>query len=124
MGASIWARRLIMPIGRHTLMHTWVPADPHASSAPIDEPDEILTTIRAIVNRWEVLDQWYQETVGRNLAALGMEGDVPLHDYVRAIGRGSGKVNPGKRECFKGLCARFQLIERGREDWPDGIDDA
>jgi hypothetical protein len=122
MGASIWQRRLVLPIGRHTLMHTWVPKDvatsSHRPSRPVDEPDEVLDTLRTIGDQYTHVSRWYQAAVARNLAALGIEGDVLVRDYLQAAARDSETANalPGKIEFFRGLCAHFQQIEPSHED--------
>jgi hypothetical protein len=117
MGASIWQGRLIMPIGRHTLMHTWVPKDiatsPPGPSRSVDDADEILDTVRTIGDRYTHLSRWYQATVARNLAALGIQGDIPLRGYLEAIANAqdTGIASPGRFDLFRGLCEHFRLLE-------------
>jgi hypothetical protein len=119
MGASIWQGRLVMPIGRHTLMHTWVPKDiatsPDGPSRPVDEPDEVLATLQSIGGRLAHLSRWYQATVARNLTVLGIQGDVSLRGYLEAIAsaQDTGIASPGRFDLFRGLCEHFQLFEAG-----------
>lgn len=38
MGVSLWERRLVFPIGRHSMMHTWVPDTRARSRRPSTTP--------------------------------------------------------------------------------------
>lgn len=115
MGASIWARRLIMPIGRHTIMHGWVPRTPVPTLAAHDGDAEALaetveTGLNAVVNRTGHLWTWYRSLVPRHLAALGLRGGVFLHEYLLALERdseGDRRAVPGRFPLFQGLCEHF-----------------
>jgi hypothetical protein len=127
--ASIRQGRLIVPIGRHTLMHTWVPKAVTTSRdgplSPADEADEILATMETIVDRYAHLSRWYQTTVARSLTALGIQGDVLLHHYLEALtsSHQAGKALPTRFELFRGLCEHFQQVQP-RSEAESGPSDA
>jgi len=112
MGVSIWQRQLVFPIGRHTLMHTWVPKTP-ASSLATDAGDNaelvegVYTTVMAVSKGADGLLEWYEVIMLRNLARVGLSGAVLLREYLQAIDREELGVLGTRLEAFEGLCEFF-----------------
>ena len=112
MGVSVWNRQLIFPIGRHSLMHTWVPDTPSASlhnhqSHPDDVVAGVYHALGGISRGAEGLSQWYQTIVPRNLKRFGLAGDVSLRAYIEAVTAEAPALST-RLEAFDGLCRLFQ----------------
>ena len=90
MGVSLWERRLVIPIGRHSMMHTWVPATrgPHPAPTAVaraDTAEAVYVAVRAIAGAGDRLHQWSALIVSRHLLHLGLPDGTPLSDYLDAI---------------------------------------
>jgi hypothetical protein len=114
MGVSVWQRHLVFPIGRHTLMHTWVPKTPSSSRTAhgVDSAElveGVYTAFMAVSKGADGLLEWYQMVMPRNLDRVGLAGAVLLRDYLKAIGRVELGVLSTRLEAFEGLCACFQM---------------
>jgi len=112
MGVSVWNRHLVFPIGRHSLMHTWVPNTPSASLRDHHRPEELATgvyhALRGISRATDGLSQWYQMIMPRNLEHFGFVGDVSLREYIEAVAREDPSLH-GRMEAFDGLCQLFRF---------------
>ncbi len=109
---SIRHRRLVFPIGRHSLMHTWVPeARLPTLSAHGGNPRKLAKTVHAttiaVATGAEGLRQWSAIIVSRHLRHLGLPGGTHLREYLAAVaGRGTGYT---RRAAFAELCAFFNV---------------
>jgi hypothetical protein len=113
MGVSIWHRRLIFPIGRHTIMHTWVPKTPWPSfqahrGDTTRLADGVLASLQAVSKGSAGLWEWYPIIMARNLEHLGLDGGVQLQVYLEAIDRAELGVLSTRLKAFEGLCEFFQ----------------
>lgn len=111
MGASLWEERLVFPIGRHSLMHTWLPrGTPSLRSARAAGGDvETLITPFAEVARgatraWE----WYSRVMSHNLQRLGLRGDVLLREYIDAVDREQLDTLSYRTQTFGSMCSLFK----------------
>ena len=113
---SIRHRRLVFPIGRHSLMHTWVPeARLPTLGAHRGNPRELAKTVHAattaVATGTEGLRQWSGVIVSRHLRHLGLPGGTPLREYLAAVaGKGTGYT---RRAAFAELCEFFNVSMRG-----------
>ena len=113
---SIRHRRLVFPIGRHSLMHTWVPeARLPTLGAHGGNPRELAKTVHAatiaVVKGTEGLRQWSAVIVSRHLLHLGLPGGTHLHEYLAAVAqRGTGYT---RQAAFAELCAFFNVSTTG-----------
>jgi len=117
MGVSLWCRRLVFPIGRHSLMHTWVPETASPTlAAHRGRPRDLAATVHAAataVSRGsEGLRQWSAIITTRHLQHLGLPGGTFLSDYLSAV-RERG-TEPGRCAAFAELCERFSVSARRR----------
>jgi len=123
MGVSVWQRQLVFPIGRHTLMHTWVPDTP-ASSLADDGVDDaelvegVHTAVMAISKGANGLLGWYEVIMPQNLARVGLAGAVLVRDYLQAIDRKELGNLHTRLEAFEGLCEFFRTTPA--EETQDG----
>jgi hypothetical protein len=113
MGVSIWHRRLIFPIGRHTIMHTWVPKTPWPSLQAHGGDTTrlgagVLSSLQAVSKGSDGLWEWYPIIMARNLGQLALDGDVRLQDYLEAVERAESDVLSNRLKAFEGLCEFFQ----------------
>ena len=113
---SIRHRRLVFPIGRHSLMHTWVPAARLPTlAAHGGKPRKLAKTVhaatRAVATGSEGLRQWSAIIVSRHLRHLGLPGGTHLHEYLAAVAkRGTGCT---RRAAFAELCEFFNVSPTG-----------
>jgi len=113
MGVSVWQRQLVFPIGRHTLMHTWVPKTPASSLADhggdnAELVESVYTAITAVSKGAAGLLEWYEVIMPRNLDRVGLSGGVLLRDYLQAIDREDLRTLHTRLEAFQGLCEFFR----------------
>jgi hypothetical protein len=101
MDLSLREGRLVIPIGRHSLMHTWVPNTlapslaAHGGSAA-DLAQTVMTAASAVFGGTDRLWEWSPTIVARHLRHLGLPGSTPLIEYLGAIdGRGTGTTRLG-----------------------------
>lgn len=105
MGVSIWERHLIFPIGRHSLMHAWVPEPVRASHANGDPVTGTCRKLQTIVTGSDGVGRWGRLRLAHNLAMLGLKGDIPLHSYLDAMTRYHGEIGLQTRmDAFEGMC--------------------
>jgi hypothetical protein len=112
MGVSVWNQRLVFPIGRHSLMHTWIPKTPSASlhdhGSRTDElADGVYHAVRGVARGSDGLWQWYETIMPRNLEHFGLRGDVSLRVYMEAVAAEAPKLG-SRLKAFDGLCQFFQ----------------
>jgi hypothetical protein len=112
MAVSVWNRRLIFPIGRHSLMHTWVPDTPSPSLSdhgndPEALAESVYTALSGVARGTDGLSQWYRTIMPRNLKTFGLKGDVSLREYIEAVAAEAPAVG-NRVEAFEGLCRLFQ----------------
>jgi hypothetical protein len=129
MGVSVWERRLIFPIGRHTMMHTWVPgAKPGSPAAHGGDGDALAETVyeslQVVSKGREGLEAWYPFVMAYNLRRLGFQGEVRLSAYLAAVEREELAVLAQRLVRFEGLCEFFKhgtmALRGGRKDMSDG----
>jgi hypothetical protein len=113
MGVSVWDRRLVFPIGPHSLMHTWVPKTPSASLRDHrDHPEKlaegVYRALQGVVRGSEGLWQWYKTVMPRNLEHFGLAGEVSLRVYMEAVAAEAPALS-SRLKAFDGLCQFFQL---------------
>ncbi len=119
MGVSMWNHRLVFPIGRHSLMHTWVPKTPPASLRAQEDDQEKLVegvyrALRSVGRGSDGLWQWYETIMPRNLRRFELVGDVPLRDYMEAVAAKAPGLN-NRLKAFDGLCQLFQAVPVGSD---------
>jgi hypothetical protein len=115
MGVDVWNRRLIFPIGRHSLMHTWLPStvlpSPAKGEINFDElADSLHATLQTVSQAMDQLWKWQRTIMKRNFKRLGLKGDQPLRAYIEAVA--AGKPPLSRLEAFEGLCRLFQSKRR------------
>ena len=106
VGVTMWHRQLVFPIGRHSLMHTWVP---NTRTPPLaghgGDVDALARSVYeagvAVINGGDRLHQWAPLIVRRNVERLGLRGDVHLLEYLLATVR--QQFSP-RLEAFGDLC--------------------
>lgn len=109
MGVSVWDQCLVFPIGRHSLMHTWVPRTAAPTLAAHGGRTNTLAgavfaVIQSVSKGSEYLSQWNAVVVAQNLTGLGLSGGLPLSEYMTAVVRaGLGCFNT-RLQAFEGLC--------------------
>ena len=108
MGVSIWEQRLVLPIGRHSLMHTFVPGVRVASPvAQIPSRDEVaanlVTGVRAVSAGGDLLRLWATTCVAHNMKTLRLRGGVRLITYLEAVEE--SKTLRSRLGAFTELCA-------------------
>jgi hypothetical protein len=113
MGVSIWERRLVFPIGRHTMMHAWVPeAEPGSIAAHGGVPSVLAETVheslQTVPGGTNGLWAWYPFVVNYNLRRLGFDEDVRLEDYLAAVEREKLACLSQRLVRFEGLCEFFK----------------
>ena len=117
MGVSIWEQRLVLPIGRHSLMHTFV-RNTRSPSLAAHGGDvaalaaTVMTASRAITIGAGALHQWSTRCVADNLQQLGLPGGVQLVEYLMAVEK---RTLRSKFTAFAAMCA-FIKTQRGRSD--------
>jgi hypothetical protein len=126
MGVSAWERRLIFPIGRHSLMHVWVPDTlPPSLTAHGDDPAalaaDVYQTLRLMNSGFEALNGWYRFIVLWRLRRLGLRETVTLEDYWNAVRRDDLNVLSVKVDAFAGLSlyARTGRLDLDEDDEVD-----
>lgn len=93
MGATLWERRLVIPIGRHSLMHTYVPRarEPWPGHVGTQSVETVHATLTSVGARSALMQQWSDRSVARHLHHAGLPGGVRLTDYLDAVKeRGTG----------------------------------
>lgn len=113
---SIRHRRLVFPIGRHSLMHTWVPdslpptLDAHGGRSR-ELAETVHTATLAVVRGSEGLRRWSAIIVSRHLLHLGLPGGTSLHEYLAAVAtKGTGYT---RQAAFGELCEFFNVSTMG-----------
>lgn len=112
MGVSLWHRSLVFPIGRHSLMHTWVPdTRPPTIAAHRGRSRDLATTVHtaatAVSKGSEGLLQWSAIIVSRHLQHLGLPGGTYLNEYLAAMAKqGTGYT---RWSAFAELCEFFNM---------------
>ena len=112
MGVSVWAKQLIFPIGRHSLMHTWVPETPSASLRAHGDridglADGVHAALTSVTRGSDGLTLWYETIMPRNLERFGLRGGVSLLEYMNAVAAGAPALM-NRLDAFDGLCRLFQ----------------
>ncbi len=118
MAVDVWNRRLVIPIGRHSLMHTWLPStvlpSPAKGEVNLDELAESLTaTLQTVSQAMDQLWKWNRTIMKPNLKHLGLKGDIPLSQYIEAVAAEKSGLST-RLEAFEGLCRLFQPKPRAR----------
>jgi hypothetical protein len=118
MGVSLWERHLVFPIGRHSMMHNWVPKTPPAT--PIAHGGNaagpalsVYTTLKAVFSGSDLLEQWSQRYVAENLARLRLRGGVSLVRYLAA--QEKAEERPTRCEAFAAMCEFVRYAPRTHE---------
>jgi endogenous inhibitor of DNA gyrase (YacG/DUF329 family) len=107
MGVSLWERRLVIPIGRHSLMHAFVPA-PRTPSLAAHGGDvgalasTVHTAMMAISIGSERLSLWSAAVVSRHLKRLGLAGGTSVSQYLAANAR--DEESPTRWSLFAEMC--------------------
>ena len=110
MGVSLWERRLVFPIGRHSLMNNFVPASRAPSLAAHggrarDLAETVLAAVIRIGKGSDGLRQWSAIIVSRQLERLALPGGTPLVEYLDAVTeKGTGTT---RWAVFAELCEFF-----------------
>lgn len=112
MGVSLWERRLVIPIGRHTMMHTWVPNTRMPSlAAHGGDARRLAETVHgaltAISVSSEPLSRWSAVVVSRHLKRLGLPGGTPVSRYLAA--NASDEERPTRWGLFAAMCEFISL---------------
>ncbi len=116
MGVSLWERRLVFPIGRHSLMHTWVPASRAPSLAAHggrarDLAATVSAALTGISGGSDRLGQWSANMVSRQLARLALPAGTPLLAYLDAVAeKGTGTT---RWAVFAELCESIRSPAMG-----------
>jgi hypothetical protein len=119
MGVSVWNRRLVIPVGRHSIMHSWVPRTaaqplPTGQEIDLDELAETLAaTLQDISKTTDLLWKWYRTSMKRNLKRFGLKSGVSLREYMEAVVAEKPALST-RLEAFEGLCKRFRSKPRAR----------
>lgn len=118
MGVSLWERRLVFPIGRHSIMHTWVPDTRKPSLAAHGGDTRRLArtvhnAVTAITMGSAQLSQWSAIVVSRHLERLGLPGGTPVDRYLGAIER--DKERPTRWALFAEMCEFIRTPPAGRK---------
>ncbi len=116
--ATLWVGRLVVPIGRHTLMHTWVPEMPSgrldAYGGRVEKMAEAFATaLPPFFEAMGRLEEWYPIVMGDNLRRLGITGEISLHDYLMAVLR-RGTALPAKETTFSSMCRFLRATGKGK----------
>lgn len=116
MGVSLWERRLVFPIGRHSMMHTFVPDAPAPSLAThdrcgSDEVQKVHGAITAISRGSDGLRQWSAIVVRSHLQRLGLPGGTLLLEYLDAIAK--DRTGGTRWAAFAELCEFFRAPAGG-----------
>jgi hypothetical protein len=107
MGVSLWERRLVIPVGRHSMMHTWVP-DARAPSlaahgGSVDRLAETVHGTLTVMTRGRAgLSEWSAIVVSRHLRRVRLKGGTSLATYLSAIEK--DKKAPTRWALFAELC--------------------
>lgn len=106
MAATMAVGRLVFPIGRHSLMHTWVPSTPAPTlAAHGGDVDALARTVVSAVNtigaRQALVEAWAQRCVAENLSQLRLAHGVSLRDYLVAV---LARPRPARLHVFAALC--------------------
>lgn len=112
MGVSLWERRLVIPIGRHTMMHTWVPNTRQPSLAAHNGDvrrlaETVHGALTAIFVSSEQLSKWSAVVVSHHLKRLGLPGGTPVSRYLAA--HASDEERPTRWELFAEMCEFIRL---------------
>ena len=115
MGVSLWERRLVIPIGRHSLMHTFVPdARPPSLGAHGGDArrlaETVHTALTAITRGSDGLSEWSAIVVSRHLRRLGLPGGTSVDHYLAVIAR--EKAGPTRWALFAEMCEFMRTPSR------------
>ena len=107
MGVSLWERRLVFPIGRHSLMHSWVPDTRKPSLAAHSGnvgrlAETVHGAITSITRGSEGLSEWSAIVVSRHLQRLRLRGGTSLTKYISAVA--AEEEGPTRWALFAELC--------------------
>lgn len=110
MAATMFAGRLVFPIGRHSLMHTWVPNTRTPTLAAHGGNGEalaatVLAAIDSISGGTAMMEDWAGRLAKENLRRLKLPHGTPLRDYLAALiaDRDVGVTN--RLQAFGRFCA-------------------
>ncbi|HZU14498.1 MAG TPA: hypothetical protein VFB58_16780 [Chloroflexota bacterium] len=125
IAVSLWERRLIFPIGRHTLMHSWLPEAPpanltHPGTTMTDITNGVLSTLDSIDAGRKALDAWSAQVMRHNLETVGLPPDVTLDEYLTKVAKMGLATPADKQHAFAGL---RELYRQGRPGTPTGPSD-
>jgi hypothetical protein len=107
IGVSLWHRQLVFPIGRHTLMHMWLPQ----STAPTlaahgGNQGKLARTVynatRTVVGGTDLLRRWHEKVMAHNLELIEAAAGISLAEYVSAVARVS---DLSSKSAFAEMCA-------------------
>jgi hypothetical protein len=114
MGVSLWEGRLVFPIGRHSIMHGWVPRD---RSPRRNVTADVARALKRIAGGSDVIFQWYPVRVDAVLRQLGLEGGVPVREYLAAVSEAGLPFLRPRTEAFRGMC-RMAMGAQGSQATP------
>jgi hypothetical protein len=112
MGVSLWERRLVFPIGRHSMMHTWVPdSRKHSLVAHDGDARRLAETVHsamtAISMGSQQLSEWSAFVVSRHLKRLGLHGGTLVSRYLAA--NAMDEERPTRWGLFAEMCEFISL---------------
>jgi hypothetical protein len=112
MGVSLWERRLVFPVGPHSIMHTWVPETRKPSLAAHGGDARRLArtvhkAITAISRGSDGLSEWSAIVVSRHLKRLGLPGGTSVDRYLGAIA--SDNEGPTQWALFAEMCEFMRI---------------
>ena len=118
MGVSLWERRLVFPIGRHSLMHTWVPDTKAPSLAAHAGRTDLLAetvhgAVRALSAGHDARSQWSASIVARHLKRLRLRGGTTLAKYLAALEH--DEEGPTRWALFAEFCEFIRTPSPGPE---------
>ena len=118
MGVSLWERRLVFPIGRHSLMHTFVPeAKAPSLTAHSGDVGRLAETVHkaitTIVASSDARSQWSANIVSRHLRRLRLRGGTPVARYLAAMAK--DEKAPTRWALFAEFCEFIRTPSPGRE---------
>ncbi|HEV3312408.1 MAG TPA: hypothetical protein VG815_18000 [Chloroflexota bacterium] len=86
-----WEGRLVLPIGRHSLQHTWVPKWPSGrlidhGGNPHTLADGVLTATTTVSRGMDALKAWYPHVMAANFDEFGLKQEnITLNDYLVVV---------------------------------------
>jgi hypothetical protein len=106
MAITIWEGQLVFPIGRHSLMHTWVPntrpanLPGHAGDAGALS-DSVHRVLVNLTKGGDRLHAWAPMIVRQHVERLRLRGSVYVSEYLLTCVR--RRYSP-TLQAFSGLC--------------------